>query len=254
MVMAQGGMRCNVAHCDNAPIRNAGRASSADPVTLPHNLHRPCSCRASKMSGQLPAKRCMTVSCMSWTAVNIAPQLVLHAEHAFAALLDLLLYAQLVCVSALLLSAVHSPGVQAGIAPALQQRHVNTQRSFYGGQTLQADTSCWTTQDARLQCIHQQGSMQNRAEVDSLPADHLVLVVLPRQDLQGRLNDATTKAHHQVEGGICNKSTLSYAMHTRGLQWACYKKHQPTVQAAQLSPLSTEHSDSVCSSFSCFPA
>ena len=116
-------MQCNVAHSDNAPIRNAGRASSVDPVTLPHNLHRPCSCRASKMSAQLPAKRCMTVSCINWTAVNTAVQLVLHAEHAFAALLDLLLYAQLVCVSALLLSAVHSSGVQAGIAPALQQRH-----------------------------------------------------------------------------------------------------------------------------------
>eukprot|EP00197_Chlamydomonas_leiostraca_P002840 CAMPEP_0202857520 /NCGR_PEP_ID=MMETSP1391-20130828/425_1 /ASSEMBLY_ACC=CAM_ASM_000867 /TAXON_ID=1034604 /ORGANISM="Chlamydomonas leiostraca, Strain SAG 11-49" /LENGTH=191 /DNA_ID=CAMNT_0049536329 /DNA_START=188 /DNA_END=764 /DNA_ORIENTATION=+ len=36
----------------------------------------------------------------------------------------------------------------------------------------------------------------------ALAADHLVLVVLAGQDLQGGLNDATAQAQHQVEGGL----------------------------------------------------
>ena len=36
----------------------------------------------------------------------------------------------------------------------------------------------------------------------SLPADHLVLVVLPGQDLQGGLDDAAAQTQHQVERGL----------------------------------------------------
>jgi hypothetical protein len=45
----------------------------------------------------------------------------------------------------------------------------------------------------------------------SLAADHLVLVVLAGQDLQGGLNDATTQAQHQVEGGLCGSSSMTAA-------------------------------------------
>eukprot|EP00195_Chlamydomonas_chlamydogama_P012067 CAMPEP_0202894468 /NCGR_PEP_ID=MMETSP1392-20130828/3875_1 /ASSEMBLY_ACC=CAM_ASM_000868 /TAXON_ID=225041 /ORGANISM="Chlamydomonas chlamydogama, Strain SAG 11-48b" /LENGTH=112 /DNA_ID=CAMNT_0049579189 /DNA_START=152 /DNA_END=487 /DNA_ORIENTATION=- len=36
----------------------------------------------------------------------------------------------------------------------------------------------------------------------ALAADHLILVVLPGQDLQRWLNDATAQTQHQVEGGL----------------------------------------------------
>jgi hypothetical protein len=44
----------------------------------------------------------------------------------------------------------------------------------------------------------------HQAALHSLAADHLVLVVLASQDLQGGLDDATAQAQHQVEGGLCS--------------------------------------------------
>lgn len=44
---------------------------------------------------------------------------------------------------------------------------------------------------------------QQRGCLISLAADHLVLVVLAGQDLQGGLDDAATQAQHQVQGGLC---------------------------------------------------
>ena len=44
----------------------------------------------------------------------------------------------------------------------------------------------------------------------ALAADHLVRVVLLREQAQGRLDDATAQAQHQVKGGLCNKRKACY--------------------------------------------
>eukprot|EP00959_Pyramimonas_sp_CCMP1952_P471065 9497790-Pyramimonas_sp.AAC.2 len=40
---------------------------------------------------------------------------------------------------------------------------------------------------------------------NSLAADLLVLVVLLSKNGEGGLNDTTTQAEHQVEGGLCSR-------------------------------------------------
>ena len=49
---------------------------------------------------------------------------------------------------------------------------------------------------------------------DSLPADHLVLVVLPGKDLQRRLNDAATQPQYKVQGGLCKQTSHSHLLAT----------------------------------------
>ena len=54
---------------------------------------------------------------------------------------------------------------------------------------------------------------RERDSEHSLPADHLVLVVLPCKDQQRRLNDATTQPQHEVQGRLCKQtSQLTIAM------------------------------------------
>ena len=47
---------------------------------------------------------------------------------------------------------------------------------------------------------------------DLLPADHLVLVVLPCKDLQRWLNNATTQPQHKVQGRLCKQASQSYSV------------------------------------------
>jgi hypothetical protein len=51
----------------------------------------------------------------------------------------------------------------------------------------------------------------------SLAADHLLLVVLPRQRHKGRLDDPTAKTEHEVKGRLCT----SKGVHRNGYS-PCY--------------------------------
>lgn len=114
--------------------------------------------------------------------------------------LQLLLHAQLVCVSALLLPAVHCTGVQTRIAPAepAQQYWDASPHS-----TITKGLLNWYNPSGQfVQNCKEPTQCTLTAEEHVLSADHLVLIVLAGQDLQRGLDDASTQPHHKVQCGI----------------------------------------------------
>ena len=97
-----------------------------------------------------------------------------------AALLDLLLDAQLVCVAALLFPAVDCSGVQASIAPAQHDQFPVSAESLICTAARHRGTSVYRSSAIGSAMQTQPDGRRACRAADALPADHLVLIVLPR--------------------------------------------------------------------------
>lgn len=107
------------------------------------------------------------------------------------ALLDLLLGAEVVGVSALLLAAVDGTGVQAGVAPGGGTVHITKSPVSLGkGTRRKVPTPPGGSQGGR------------GGNWDVLAADHFVTVVLLGELAERGLDDAPPQAQHQVQGGL----------------------------------------------------